>query len=100
MKYEKPVTFNGKHSDTENFIFSIQAYVHATKMVDKDAAEFLTLYLRGDAMTWWRSYCSMNGVLINVFANKSFNDLLTELRSEFSDVDRVMQLRNKLFNIR
>ena len=42
-------------------------------MVDRDAAEFLTLYLRGDAMTWWRSYCSRNGGLTNVFANKSFN---------------------------
>ena len=28
------------------------AYVHAVKMSDRDAAEFLTLYLRGDAMTW------------------------------------------------
>ncbi len=59
-------------------------------MVDRDAAEFLTLYLRGDAMTWWRSYCTTNGGLTNVFANKSFQDLLTELRSEFSDVDREM----------
>jgi Retrotransposon gag protein len=69
-------------------------------MVDRDAAEFLTLYLRGDAMTWWRSYCTTNGGLTNVFANKSFQDLLTELRSEFSDVDCEMQLRVKLFNIR
>jgi hypothetical protein len=69
-------------------------------MVDRDAAEFLTLYLRGDAMTWWRSYCTTNGGLTNVFANKSFQDLLTELRSEFSDVDREMQLRVKLFNMR
>ena len=59
-------------------------------MLDKDAAEFLTLYLRGDAMTWWRSYCTTNGGLANVFANKSFKDLLVELRSEFSDVDREM----------
>ncbi len=90
MKYEKPVTFNGKHVDTENFIFSMKAYVHATKMADRDAAEFLTLYLRGDAMTWWRSYCTTNGGLTTVFANKSFNDLLQELRVEFSDVDREM----------
>ena len=59
-------------------------------MTDRDAAEFLTLYLRGDAMTWWRSYCTTNGGLTVVFANKSFNDLLTELRTELSDVDRVM----------
>ena len=59
-------------------------------MADKDAAEFLTLYLRGDAMMWWRSYCTTNEGLNNVFANKSFKDLLTELRSEFSDVDREM----------
>jgi hypothetical protein len=49
-------------------------------MLDRDAAEFLTLYLRGDAMTWWRSYCTTNGGLSTVFANKSFNDLLVELR--------------------
>ena len=59
-------------------------------MADKDAAEFLTLYLRGNAMTWWQSYCTTNGGLNNVFANKLFKDLLTELRSEFSDVDREM----------
>jgi hypothetical protein len=59
-------------------------------MSDRDAAEFLTLYLRGDAMTWWRSYCTTNGGLTNVFNSKSFNDLLLELRQEFSDVDREM----------
>jgi hypothetical protein len=37
------MTFNGKHSETENFIFSVQAYVHATRMNDRTAAEFLTL---------------------------------------------------------
>ena len=68
----------------------MQAYVHAVKMKDKDAAEFLTLYLRGDAMTWWRSYCTTNGGLTNVFNNKSFSDLLSEFRQEFSDVDREM----------
>ncbi len=94
------MTFAGKHSEVENFIFSMQAYVHATRMQDRDAAEFLTLYLRGDAMTWWRSYCATHGGLTNVFATKKFMDLLNELRSEFSDVDREMQLRNKLFNIR
>jgi hypothetical protein len=59
-------------------------------MTDHDAAEFLTLYLRGDAMTWWRSFCTTNGGLTAVFNNKSFKDLLAELRSEFSDVDREM----------
>ena len=49
-------------------------------MTDRDAAEFLTLYIRGDAMTWWRSYCTTNGGLTTVFNNKSFKDLLTELR--------------------
>ena len=67
VKFEKPVTFSGKHSETENFIFSITAYVHATQLSDRDAAELVTLYLRGDAMTWWRSYCISNGGLSNVF---------------------------------
>ena len=94
------MTFNGKHSETENFIFSVQAYVHATRMTDRTAAEFLTLQLCGDAMTWWRSFCATNGGLLNVFSNKSFQDLLDELRSEVSDVDRLISLRSKLFNIR
>ncbi len=51
------MTFSGKHTETENFIFSIQAYAFATRMTDRDAAEFLTLYLRNDALTWWRSFC-------------------------------------------
>ncbi len=59
-------------------------------MLDRDAAEFLTLYLRGDAMTWWRSYCTTNGGMSTVCANKSFNYLLVELRQEFSDVDQEM----------
>jgi hypothetical protein len=59
-------------------------------MNDRDAAEFLTLHLRGDAMTWWRSFCVTNGGLSHVFTNKSFKDLLDELRAEFSDVDRMM----------
>ena len=59
-------------------------------MSDRDAAEFLTLYLRGDAMTWWRSFCTTNGGLQNIFNNKSFSDLLSEIRQEFSDVYRVM----------
>jgi hypothetical protein len=69
-------------------------------MSDRDAAEFLTIYIRGDVMTWWRSFCNTNGGLQNFFNNKSFSDLLSEIRQEFSDVDRVMQLRNKLFNIK
>jgi hypothetical protein len=59
-------------------------------MTDRNAAEFLTLQLRGDAMTWWRSFCVTNGGLQHVFTNKTFIDLLDELRSEFSDVDRLM----------
>jgi hypothetical protein len=70
------MTFSGKHSETENFIFSIQAYAFATRMTDRDVAEFLTLYLRNDALTWWRSFCVTNGGLTAVFQNKSFNDLL------------------------
>jgi hypothetical protein len=41
-------------------------------------------------MTWWRSFCTTNGGLTNVFATKSFKDLLKELKSEFSDVDKDM----------
>ncbi len=51
-------------------------------------------------MTWWRSFCVTHNGLNAVFTTFSFQNLLDEIRSEFSDVDRLMSLRNKLFNIR
>ena len=60
----------------------------------------MTLLLRGDALTWWRSYCATNGGLSNIFTIKSFGELQNELKSEFSDVDRDRQLRRKLFYMR
>lgn len=45
------------------FFFVMQAYVHTMYMSDRNAAEFLTLYVRGDAMTWWHSFCTTNGGL-------------------------------------
>ena len=94
------MTFDGKHKDTENFIFSMQAYTHAVNMTDRQSAEFLTLYLRGDAMTWWRSFCVSNGGLNIVFQHHTFQNLLDLLRAEFSDVDRLTVLRIKLFNLK
>ena len=51
-------------------------------------------------MTWWRSFYVTYGGLNAVFTKHTFQNLLDEIRSEFSDVDRLMSLRNKLFNIR
>jgi hypothetical protein len=51
-------------------------------------------------MTWWRSFCVSNGGLNIVFQHHTFQNLLDLLRAEFSDVDRLTVLRNKLFNLK
>ena len=54
---EKPPTFNGNKRDTENFIFVMSQYIDTVGLGNGEkACRFFVSYLRGDALTWWRSY--------------------------------------------
>ncbi len=61
------------------------------------ACRFVVSYLRDDALTWWRSYSQDS---LSIFDNISLDELLTALEEHFSDIDREMKLRAKLFNMR
>ncbi len=61
------------------------------------ACRFLVSYLRDDALTWWRSYSKDSLV---VFDHITLDELLDALESHFSDIDREMKLRNKLFTMK
>ena len=51
-------------------------------------------YLRKDALTWWRSYSKDN---LRVFDTLTLDVLTDALENHFSDIDREMKLRSKLF---
>lgn len=61
VKVEKPLTFSGKHSELNNFLFVMQQYIDTVALgTGSSACRFLTSYLRDDALTWWRSYSDDN----------------------------------------
>jgi hypothetical protein len=62
-----------------------------------EACRFLVSYLRDDALTWWRSYSRDS---LAVFERIDLESLLDELQSHFSDIDRDMKLRDRLFSLR
>ena len=61
------------------------------------ACRVLVSYLRDDALTWWRSYSKDS---LRVFDHLTLDVLLAELENHFSDVDREMKLRSRLFGIK
>ncbi len=62
-----------------------------------NACRFFVSYLRGDALTWWRSFSRDD---LRTFDNITLDVLVSELESQFSDIDRDMKLRARLFNLR
>ena len=65
--------------------------------IESSACRFLTLYLRDDALTWWRSYCNDD---LSIFDHITFDVLVDELRNQFSDIDREMKTRDKLLQLK
>jgi hypothetical protein len=48
-------------------------------------------YLRGDALTWWRSFADDD---VKVFQHLTLDALFTELSKQFTDLDRELKLRD------
>lgn len=62
------------------------------------ACRFFVSYLKGDAATWWRTYAlSKPG---HVFDNLDLDTLVDEMTRQFSDVDKLMHVRDKLFKLK
>ncbi len=73
VKVEKPSTFSGKHTDLSNFLFEMRQYIDTVGLgTDGNACRFLVSYLKGDALTWWRSYSSGKR---DVFAQITLDEL-------------------------
>lgn len=57
VKLAKPSTFSGKKSEVDNFIFEMRQYVDSVGLgTEGTACRFVVSHLKGDALTWWRSY--------------------------------------------
>lgn len=98
VKLAKPNTFSGKKSDVNNFIFEMRQYIDSVGLGDGPAAcRFLVTYLKGDALTWWRSFSRDS---LTVFTNLTLDVLLDELKSQFSDIDEEMKLRDRILTLK
>ena len=81
IKVEKPMTFGGKHSDLQNFIFLMRQYIDTVGLGSEGkACRFLVSYLRDDALTWWRMY---SGDSLDIFDNITLDVLFDELCANF-----------------
>ena len=79
IKIEKPPKFSGKHSELENFLFAMRLYLDSSGLTGQSATRFLVSYLVGDALTWWRQYCTRHDGIAGVFTNLDADDVMDHL---------------------
>ncbi len=98
VKLERPMTFSGRRKDLPNFLFVMRQYISSVGLGEGgDACRFLVSYLKDDALTWWRSFCKDNP---DMFDRLDLPTLIDGLENHFSDIDKDMKLRNRLFALR
>ena len=98
VKLDKPLTFRGRRKELQNFVFVMRQYIDSVGLGDgSKACRFLVSYLRDDALTWWRSYSKDS---LQIFDDLELEVLLDALTSHFSDIDKEMKLRTRLFAIK
>ncbi len=97
IKVEKPSTFTGRHADLSNFLFEMKQYIDTVGLGnDGKACRFLVSYLKGDALTWWRSFSAHRP---DVFSQLTLDVLIDALEEQFQDIDRDLKLRDKLLKL-
>ena len=62
-------------------MFEMRQYISTVGLgTNGNACRFLVSYLKGDALTWWRSYSSNRR---NVFDQLSLDELIDEMEEQF-----------------
>ncbi len=98
MKLSRPSTFSGKKTEVDNFIFEMTQYVDSVGLgTAGTAVRFVVSHLKGDALTWWRSF---SGDSTRVFDTLELDVLFDALKAQFSEVDEETKLRDKILNLR
>ena len=88
LKMDKLDPFYGDHNKLDNFIFSMRSYLASTNASNQVACRYLVSHLKGDALTWWRTYCEARGGINQVFTNLDLGVLIDDLCEQFTDVDK------------
>ncbi len=79
VKLSKPSTFSGKKTEVDNFVFEMRQYVDSVSLgTGSTACRFVVSHLKGDALTWWRSF---SGDSISVFDSLELDDLMEALKA-------------------
>ena len=68
----------------------MKMYIASVGLNGQNASRFFVSYLTGDALTWWRSYCTTHGGVDHVFSVKDIDDIMEDLSEQFTDVDKLM----------
>lgn len=98
VKLARPNSFSGKKSEVDNFIFEMKQYVDSVNLGGNGSAcRFVVSYLKGEALTWWRSYSRDD---LTIFSHLTLDVLLDELKHHFSDIDEEMKLRDKALTLK
>ena len=98
VKLAKPTTFSGKKSEVDNFIFEMRQYVDSVGLGEgSSACRFIVSHLKETALTWWRSFSKDS---VSVFEQLTVDELFDALKSQFSDIDLEMKLRDKVLTLK
>lgn len=98
VKLEKPSVYTGKKSELNNFLFEMRQYIDSVGLGSNGSAcRFLVSHLKGDALTWWRSFSKDS---LNIFSTLTLDVLIDELKEQFSDIDKEMKLRERLLSLK
>lgn len=97
IKLNKPSTFSGKKAEVDNFLFEMRQYVDSVGLGNNEACRFVVSHLKGDALTWWRSFSRDS---LAVFDGLELQTLFDELKAQFSDIDEEMKLRDRLLSLK
>lgn len=76
----------------------MRQYVDSVGLGDGGTAcRFIVSHLKETALTWWRSYSKDS---VAVFDHLTVDELLDALKSQFSDIDLEMKLRDKILTLK
>ena len=82
VKVPEPKPFNGARSakDLDNFLWDMEQYFKAARVLDQEMVTITSMYLSGDAKLWWRTY-----VEDDANAGRRKIDLWEDLKKELKD---------------
>ena len=101
VKIPGPTPFGGERSakELENFLWDMETYFRATKVVEAEKVSIASMFLTGDAKLWWRTRLSEDGSAGRAGID-SWEALKMELKNQFLPCNTSWVARESLRNLR